>query len=80
MTLQRIYIYFSFLYKYLLGLNFWHENCLILFDGVDMKITCPMCRAVLEIRKDDVLGKYFVCPNCHWTFQWENHILFAKKP
>jgi len=44
-----------------------------------MKITCPMCRSVLEIKKDDVLGRYYVCPNCHWTFQWESHIRFAKK-
>jgi len=45
-----------------------------------MKITCPMCRAVLEIGKDDVLGNYYVCSNCHWAFQWERNILFAKNP
>ena len=47
---------------------------------LDMTITCPMCRAVLEIKKDDVLGKYYVCSNCHWTFQWKSYVLLAKKP
>ena len=45
-----------------------------------MKITCPMCQAVLEIKKDDVLGKYYVCPNCDWAFQWKRHIRLANKP
>jgi predicted RNA-binding Zn-ribbon protein involved in translation (DUF1610 family) len=51
-----------------------------LVGELDMKITCPLCRAILEIKKDDVLGKYYVCPNCHWAFQWEPHLLFAKSP
>jgi DNA-directed RNA polymerase subunit M/transcription elongation factor TFIIS len=43
-----------------------------------MKVVCPHCGRVLEIKKDDVMGRYVVCRECHYTFSWDKHVIEPK--
>jgi hypothetical protein len=50
----------------------------VLTPGANMKVLCPKCGKVQEVKKDDFLGRYFVCRQCHHAASWFKHLL--KKP
>ena len=36
-----------------------------------MNVRCPKCTIPREIGPDDLLGRLYVCKNCHHIFMWE---------
>ena len=38
-----------------------------------MKVACPKCGKIQEVKKDDFLGRYFVCRKCHNAACWYKH-------
>jgi hypothetical protein len=42
--------------------------------GIPMNVVCPHCGVKLVIGKDDILGKFYICPKCHWAFSWEENL------
>ena len=43
-----------------------------------MKVLCPKCGKVQDVKKDDVLGRYFVCRECHRAASWYKHLIKRK--
>ena len=39
-----------------------------------MKIICPKCEKIQEIKKDELMGWYVVCRKCRFVFSWKNNL------
>jgi transposase-like protein len=37
-----------------------------------MTINCPECKKKYNCRPEELIGKYFVCPECKSIFLWES--------
>ena len=41
--------------------------------NVAMKISCPNCKKVRDIRPEEIIGRLYICADCHHIFQWAWH-------
>ena len=39
-----------------------------------MKLICPKCGKVLDVNKNEMMGRYIVCRHCRYAFKWEKNL------
>ncbi len=44
-----------------------------------MNVRCPKCKISREIGPDDLLGRLYVCQNCHHIFMWEEALAIKQE-
>jgi hypothetical protein len=44
-----------------------------------MKLICPKCGKIQDVKKDDFMGRFFVCRYCRYAFMWEKNLKMQDK-